>query len=256
LNDAEAIRATQGVGAKSIAEGPSLVLEAESRPPLSVIAALRMLKGEVLELRRDEAETPFRRRVAQRTPGFIGPDTCCWCGGVERAEDILLPFGVSPSGHAWLHSRCWCPWQESRAMARNWEEMIMGETEAATIDFFGGCPRCGGITGPCEVEYEHWGYCAVHKLKWALVGELRDADERSISESEVREAWRENERFLAGFEQLRGVPQGTWPPSGAEGHMPLARFALSRAFEGNRLTPIDRAATLVSAQVPDSLRLC
>ena len=87
----------------------------------------------------------------------------------------------------------------------------MHESEMVTIDIFGGCPRCGGLTGCCEVEYAHWGYCAEHKLRWAQVCDLRDADERSVSEIEVRAAWRENERFLAGFEQVTGVPQGTWP---------------------------------------------
>ena len=87
----------------------------------------------------------------------------------------------------------------------------MFESDTVTIGSFGGCPRCGGITDPREVEYTHWGYCAEHKLRWAQVGDLRDADERSISETEVRAAWRENERFLAGYEQVRGVPQGTWP---------------------------------------------
>ena len=87
----------------------------------------------------------------------------------------------------------------------------MRKSKTVTIDIFGGCPRCGRITGHCEVEYAHWGYCDRHKLTWAGVCDLRNADERSISETEVRAAWRESKRFLAGFEQVRGVPQGTWP---------------------------------------------
>jgi hypothetical protein len=39
---------------------------------------------------------------------------CCWCGGIERAGNELLPFGVGSAGHAWLHSACWNPWREWR----------------------------------------------------------------------------------------------------------------------------------------------
>ena len=28
--------------------------------------------------------------------------------------DPLLPYGVEPTGHAWLHSRCWEAWHAAR----------------------------------------------------------------------------------------------------------------------------------------------
>jgi hypothetical protein len=39
---------------------------------------------------------------------------CCWCGGIERADENnpLLPFGVGP--HAWVHDRCWERWRDWR----------------------------------------------------------------------------------------------------------------------------------------------
>jgi hypothetical protein len=27
---------------------------------------------------------------------------------------VLLPHGVEPTGHAWLHSRCWPAWHVAR----------------------------------------------------------------------------------------------------------------------------------------------
>ena len=29
-------------------------------------------------------------------------------------HDPLLPYGIEPTGHAWLHSRCWPAWYEGR----------------------------------------------------------------------------------------------------------------------------------------------
>jgi hypothetical protein len=114
LNAVEAIRVAHGAGAKLMIEGASLVLEAENPPPLAIIEALRMHKGEVLELLRDDAE---RRSIVEwlnAHPVSSDPDACCWCSEPERSGDVLLPFGVGPKGHAWLHSRCWQPWYEHR----------------------------------------------------------------------------------------------------------------------------------------------
>ena len=36
------------------------------------------------------------------------------CGGAEHDGSVLLPFGASGLGHAWLHGACWRPWQERR----------------------------------------------------------------------------------------------------------------------------------------------
>ena len=33
---------------------------------------------------------------------------------VEHSHDPLLPFGAEPTGHAWLHSRCWPAWHSAR----------------------------------------------------------------------------------------------------------------------------------------------
>jgi hypothetical protein len=49
-----------------------------------------------------------------RNPIVSPPDHCSWCNGGERRDDVLLPFGVEATGHAWLHSGCWEPWRDWR----------------------------------------------------------------------------------------------------------------------------------------------
>ena len=39
---------------------------------------------------------------------------CIGCGGFDHAFDLLLPYGIEFTGHAWLHSRCWLIWHEGR----------------------------------------------------------------------------------------------------------------------------------------------
>jgi hypothetical protein len=49
-----------------------------------------------------------------RNPARSPPGRCLGCGEAEHAHDSLLPFGTEPTGHAWLHSRCWTAWHASR----------------------------------------------------------------------------------------------------------------------------------------------
>ena len=35
-------------------------------------------------------------------------------GDREYGYDPLVPYGVEPTGHAWLHSRCWEAWHAAR----------------------------------------------------------------------------------------------------------------------------------------------
>lgn len=45
-----------------------------------------------------------------RNPVRSSPGRCVGCGEAEHAHDPLLAFGTEPTGHAWLHSRCWTAW--------------------------------------------------------------------------------------------------------------------------------------------------
>jgi hypothetical protein len=42
------------------------------------------------------------------------PDSCLRCDDAEQRHDPRLPFRVEPTGHAWLHSRCWPAWYAAR----------------------------------------------------------------------------------------------------------------------------------------------
>jgi hypothetical protein len=49
-----------------------------------------------------------------RNPARSPPGRCLACGDREDGHDPLLPYGVEPTGHAWLHSRCWEAWYGAR----------------------------------------------------------------------------------------------------------------------------------------------
>ena len=49
-------------------------------------------------------------RTFERSP----PGSCLACGCADSAHDALLPHGVEPTGHVWLHSRCWPAWHAGR----------------------------------------------------------------------------------------------------------------------------------------------
>jgi hypothetical protein len=51
-----------------------------------------------------------RYRNSARSP----PGRCLGCGDHEHGPDPLLPYGVEPTGYAWLHSRCWEAWHAAR----------------------------------------------------------------------------------------------------------------------------------------------
>ena len=52
-----------------------------------------------------------------RHPATLSPKRCLACGGGDRPGDPLLPQGTARHGHAWLHSRCWPDWHETRKAA-------------------------------------------------------------------------------------------------------------------------------------------
>jgi hypothetical protein len=61
-------------------------------------------------------------------PDRSPPERCAYCGGGDRRENLLLPFGCEPTGHAWLHSGCWRPWyQRRREEATRQLGKILGE---------------------------------------------------------------------------------------------------------------------------------
>ena len=72
-----------------------------------------------------------------RNPVRSASDRCCWCGGFERGDNVLLPFGAERAGHAWLHSACWRPWHgHRRAQAANFLHALgLPPPSESPIDF-------------------------------------------------------------------------------------------------------------------------
>jgi hypothetical protein len=148
LSGTEAIRAARTAGVRLTADGEDLLLDAASPPPPAVIEKLSRHKAEVLKLlrpvgngwsaadwhaffderagiaefddglSRSEAEDhAFTCSVSEwlnRNPVTSPPGRCVACGDREYGYDPLLPYGVEPTGHAWLHSRCWEAWHAAR----------------------------------------------------------------------------------------------------------------------------------------------
>jgi hypothetical protein len=66
------------------------------------------------------------------------PGHCLACRGADSAHDPLLPYGSEPTGHAWLHSRCWPAWHARRKAEAVAALKAMGITQSAGFpDDFG-----------------------------------------------------------------------------------------------------------------------
>jgi hypothetical protein len=141
----------RAVGIEIGLDGADLLLKAASKPPAEVLHALARHKAEIVALLRpgrdgwsaEDWQVFFDERAGiaefdgglprigaearafawcvvewmNRNPIRSAPDRCCWCGGDEREDNVLLPFGA---GHSWLHSACWLPgykYRQSEAVA-------------------------------------------------------------------------------------------------------------------------------------------
>lgn len=154
-----AIREARAAGVQIAIEGDALTLEASAPPPPTVIELLSRHKTEIIALLRPADDgwsaldwsTFFgaRARMAaadgltgieaearafdccvvewlNRNPVRSPPGRCLGCGQIEHSHGPLLPFGTEGSGHAWLHSRCWPAWHESRKAKAVAELATMG----------------------------------------------------------------------------------------------------------------------------------
>ncbi len=148
MTAAEALKAARAVGVELALDGDDLVLEAASAPPAAVLDALSRHKAEIVSLLRpgrdgwsaEDWQVFFDERAGivefdgglprpeaeaqafaccvveslNRNPERSPAGRCLECGDREHAHDPLLPHGVEPTGHVWLHSRCWHAWYEGR----------------------------------------------------------------------------------------------------------------------------------------------
>jgi hypothetical protein len=148
MSAAEALKAARAAGIKLAIDGDDLVLEASASPPPAVIDRLTGHKTEIVAMLRsgrdgwsaDDWQAFFDERAAiaefdgglpraeaeaqaltccivewlNRNPTPSAPGRCAWCGKAESRDAVVLPYGVEPGTHIWLHAECWPAWQDTR----------------------------------------------------------------------------------------------------------------------------------------------
>jgi hypothetical protein len=160
MSAAEALKAARAVGIHLEVDGDDLVLEAPAPPPSAILEVLSQHKAEIVAVLRpgrdgwsaEDWQVFFDERAGiiefdgglpraeaeaqafdccvvewlNRNPERSPAGRCLGCGDREHAHDPLLPYGVEPYGHVWLHSRCWSAWQEVRRSQATEALMRMG----------------------------------------------------------------------------------------------------------------------------------
>ena len=76
------------------------------------------------------------------------------------------------------------------------------------IDYFGGCPECGGNDGHLNVERTHHCVCHKHRVRWCVGGNLF-----SSWRHESEDIWRENSKILAIYKEVEPLPWEEPPAS-------------------------------------------
>jgi hypothetical protein len=148
MSAAQALRAAQAAGMTVTLDGEGLLLEAVAEPPQSVLDALARHKRAILDLLRPGqcGWTPAQWRAyfdrhygiaaasggrprseaksvvleycviewLNQHPAPSPPGRCAWCGKAEGPGAVVLPFGIEPGTHTWLHADCWPGWHEAR----------------------------------------------------------------------------------------------------------------------------------------------
>lgn len=144
MSAAAALRAARDAGIGLHMDGVDLVLEATAPPPAALLDLLTRHKADLITLLEpgdvgwsDEdwrALYDERAGIAEFDGGLPCPEaealafefcvvellnrsfdrsppgSCLACGGSDSAHGALLPHGVEPTDHVWLHSRCWHAW--------------------------------------------------------------------------------------------------------------------------------------------------
>jgi hypothetical protein len=138
------LKAAKSVGVTVRLDGSNLAISSRVKPPLELVAALKLHKAEIIELlQRHNApdwRTIYDKRVAHltqqrgltgevaslrafeycvgkwlvRNPERSDANLCIACQGDNWIGRPLLPFGVIPSRLVWLHSECWPGWYRGR----------------------------------------------------------------------------------------------------------------------------------------------
>jgi hypothetical protein len=128
------------LGATVEATDERLILRAGSTAiPATLVNRVREAKADLmatLALRKDRSrvgeeqeiagkssmDQQFKHRTLEasivewlnRHPAPSPPGRCALCRRPESPSAVVLPFGVEPGTHAWLHAQCWPAWHEAR----------------------------------------------------------------------------------------------------------------------------------------------
>jgi len=105
-----------GIGASIKSAGAQLILRAGPNPiPPALVRRAREVKQGLIEiLAMPESEIV---RWLDQHPAPSPPGRCAWCREAERSDAVVVPFGVAPGTHTWLHARCWAAWHAARRTA-------------------------------------------------------------------------------------------------------------------------------------------
>jgi hypothetical protein len=143
-----------GIGAAIEIAGDRLILKAgPTAIPASLVNRVREAKRDlivVLATRRarsthrvndeDRQGTETNERSECRTredfviqwlddhPTPSPPGRCAWCGRPESLGAMVVPFGIEPGKHTWLHPECWSPWHRARKAEATSALMAMEES--------------------------------------------------------------------------------------------------------------------------------
>jgi hypothetical protein len=144
----EILRAARDSGVHVSVAGTDLVLEADCRPPGTVINTLRRHKADIISLLEKEKPSwtnedwqvfyderagiaEFDGGAARVEAEAIAFECCivewrnyhpqstnpCICAGCEepnRGERVVVPEGTESLGHTWVHSECWNDWNRKQ----------------------------------------------------------------------------------------------------------------------------------------------
>jgi hypothetical protein len=148
MSAAQALSAARAVGIHLEVDGDDLLLEASAPPPTAILDGLSQHKAEIVAVLRpgrdgwsaEDWRSFFEERAAiaefdgglsrteaeaqalacciiewlNRNPTPSVPGRCAWCGQAESNDAVVLPYGVQPGTHIWLHAECWPAWQDTR----------------------------------------------------------------------------------------------------------------------------------------------
>ena len=144
----EVLRLARGSGIHIGLKGSDLILDADRKPALRVLEAIRRHKAGIVALltapegdwtvedwrvfyderagiaefdgartRADAEAVAFECCIVEwldRHPEHSDPGRCAWCEKPDRDGHAVVLFGTESHAHTWLHPECWNDWRQDR----------------------------------------------------------------------------------------------------------------------------------------------